>query len=591
MTRSARFILVLSGLMVTSLAGGCDVWWCLLDLYAGGSSNLNYLQQMVGTTPVAVKRQPSYLAVSPDGRYVAVASWGGNADPNGSVSLFPTDPNDPDDPNNVTSITVGDRPYGLTWLNDLTLLVCNEGLAGTGGDATLNLIQFYRDTDDPSDPNYSLRGLGDPNKYDVSRVGSADPNYSDFLASPSEAVALPGGGGLAGIGVFVSVRFDGAVLWVSDVTGAAPTVYRILTDPADGIDEPRGIDTDSSGSNLWICNFGSGANNRTALDLVKELIAAQLNLFNGAFDDLDAAARAELEQTLSDAQQWLTDNADPDGRVPLRWPEPDEGPDGNAVDEATDLSADLRAYNTRSACPNPDPNHCAHPPEDWAQRPTAGWPADPNVDPNGIDPNVVDPNTIDPNTDDPNSLNLHDPDRRYLYASDDPNVVTISSILNRDADEQGEVTVFNTQKMEVDARIPVPPRPRSVRLTPDGALAVVTCSGNDGLTGYVVVISTGSRTVTAERALPFVPALVRIHPLGRRAYIGGWRGNQIAVLNLDTACVNPLLLGCDTTVYTTIQRPAAIDVSGDIDVLWAATFQNHQVVQLDIFEGTIRIGD
>jgi len=576
MTRSAWFILVLGGLMVTSLVGGCDVWRCLLDLYAGGSSNPNYLQQKAGTTAVAVPSRPSYVAVSPDGRYVAVASWGSNADPNGSLSLFPTAPNDPGDPNNVTSITVGDRPYGLTWLDDFALLVCNEGLAATGGDAPLNLVRFYRDTDDPSDPDYYRRGLGDPNKYDVSRVGSADPNDASFLAGPSEAVALPGGGGLAGIGVFVSVRFDGAVLWVADVMGVLPTVHRILTDPADGIDEPRGIDINNSGSDLWICNYGSGANNRTALDLVKELIAAQLNLFNGAFDDLGAAARAELEQTISDAQQWLADNADPDGRVPLRWPEPDEGPNQNAVDEATDLSADLRSYNTRSACPNPDPNHCAHPPEDWAQRPTAGWPVDPNVDPNAADPN---------------SLDLHDPANRYAYASDDPNVTTVSGILNRDTDEQGEVTVFGSQKMEVDARIPVPPRPRSVRLTPDGASAVVTCSGDDGLTGYVVVISTASRTVTAERLLPFVPALVRIHPLGGRAYISSWTGNQMAVLNLDTACVNPLLLDCDTTVYTTIQRPTAIDVSGNIDVLWTATFSNHRVVQLDVFEGTIRIGD
>jgi len=567
MTRSLRLMWVLGALCAVPFVAGCDAWQCLWANTQAVPLNPDFLKPFGAMLEVG--RNPVYVAVSPDGLYAAVASEGlpATVDPRGVLSLVLANPTDPNDPNNIEQQTIeGEGPYGLLWLSDYTLLVCNEGPPNPTGatQAFLLRVDLVRGSEFPSDPSFGTRSIGFP--------PNALPVAALDVFGPSEAVVLPGTSAADGTSVIVSTRFSGGVLLVPDVTRANPAAVRAelllqdTNDPNSPIDEPRGIDLSTDGSRLWICNYGKGANHRTALALAKELIAAKLNRFRGV--------PGQDPNALDSADEWIAANPDLDGRLPYRWTEPDDGPDDDAVVQAEALIADLTGFNSDPNCTDASDPNCPLTPEQWVARDPDTWPTDPNVDPNLTDPS---------------SLVLGDPVARYPYTSANPGISTVLGILSRQTEADGEVTVYSVPGRSIEARISVPPRPRSVRLTPDESLAVVTCSGYDGLTGSVVIISTSSLTIVAQRELNFVPALVRIHAEGARAYISAWTGEQMAVINLRNLCPATVADPTDTRVYTVFDRPVAIDTTGNPDVLWCASYGLNQATPLDIFEGKIRL--
>ena len=476
----------------------------------------------------------------------------GDGSGSGVVSLVPAGSSDP---NRVQQMSVGDRPYGLLWLSDTDLLVCNEGLAAIAGNPFLQYVRLSRGSADPNDPGYDVLQLPDANDANaVTIIGVTE------LYGPSEAVPLPG----TNVLVVVSLRFLGAVYLV-DLTSSSPSWQRLLGSvTVEEVDEPRGVDVTSDGTRLFICNYGSGANHTTCLALSKSLIAAKLNRLRGVVPDDPTA----LDQTIGQADLWLANHRDPDGQLPYRWPEPDEGPDDAAIAEANDLTSSLQAFNNCPSCTDPNDPNCPLTPDAWAGQATTTWPIDPNIDPNFPALVVGDAN---------------DPNHNYDYA-------TLLAILQRPDQAQGEVTVYHMGFRQVIARITVPPRPRSVRITPDDGMAVVTCSGQDGKTGSVVVIDLSTLSILVQRDLDFVPALVRLHPLGARAYISAWTGNRMAVVNLNELCTGTATgSAADVRFYTVFDRPAAIDFAEDEDLLWCGSPGLNQVAPLDVFEGIIRI--
>ncbi len=554
----------------------CDAWLCWLNSWGAAVLNEDYLAPT--TTPMTLEDRPVFVDVSVDGEYVAACSWGDGTDPTangaeqrsdlpdpnerGYLSLFPADS---DDPGDVQKMVVGTRPYGVLWVTSTRLLVCNEGLAGTGGTVPLQLVQLTRATLDPTDPNYNVLSLGDPN--DVTIIGDG------YIYGPSVAAPLVAGSTT----LYVTSRFMDRLYEVS-VAGQDPSWSQLLppsTDEVSPLDEPRGVAVSPDGVNVWICNYGSGADNRTALALVHELIAFKLNVLRG----VTAPDQETFNQAADAADQWIVNNRDPDEVLPVRWPEPDQGPDGQAVAEAEDLTTTLRTFNVRSACPDPNDASCPMSAAQWAATPVDDWPNNP-------DPNLLRGMILgDPNSgEDPNDLT-----DVYAYTAVDPNLMTVSEILSRDVEAGGEVTVYNLATEDIIARIPVPPRPRSIRFLPDNSAAVVTCSGHDGLTGHAVVISASTMTPTAQREMPFVPAQVRIHALGVRAFISPWTGSQMAVINVAGLCADSVANPGDTTFYTVLGRPVGIETTVDTDLLWSANFTRSQAVGLDIFEGAIRI--
>lgn len=542
MTRSLRLVLASCGLLMMPFAAGCDVWQCWLANSSAFPLNPEFLKPY--GMPGQVAAEPIYVAASPDGAYVAVSSYGDG----GVLSLVDVNGIGP---THVARLDVGDRPYGLLWLNDASLLVCNEGLAATGGTAPLHLVNLVRGSNDPGDPNYFVRTFGDPN--DASYLSEVT---SSQIAGPSEAVLIPGTKSV----VWVTLRFPAGLFEVNLATGVATASQLLPTLAADPLDEPRGIAITPGGSQAWICNYGSGADHAVALTLARELIAARLNVFRGV---------APSNPAIADAEQWLIDNRDPDGQLPYRWPEPTDEPDAQAVADAEAVIADLAEFNEDADCTDANDPNCPLSADQWAMTDPSVWPLEPNADPN-----------------DPNSqiLVLGDPNE----AADYYEYATVLGILNRPIGSNGTVVVYSPQMRQVVGIVTVPPRPRSVAITPDGGLAIVTCSGTDGETGSVVIIGVSAQAIAAQRDLPFVPALVRVDPLGARAYVSAWTGNQMAVINLRGLCSgvdDPM----DTRLYTVMDRPAALGNTGSQDFLWSASFTQDFATALDVFEGVWRV--
>lgn len=552
MTRRLRLVLILASIALPLLLAACVFFPCWVSNLSANDYNPNFLNPVGEIARVAP--QAVYVATSPDGHYVAVSSYGN--DPNGGIlSLIDVGGTGP---GRVSQVTVGDRPYGLLWLSNVSLLVCNEGLAATGGNATLQLVTLTRGSDDPNDEAYDIRHFGDPNDIDA---------FSDIapftIVGPSEAVIIPGTNAIA----LVTLRFSAGLFQVG-LTSATPDQSQLLpTLTNDPLDEPRGIDVTPDGSQAWICNYGKGANNRTALALAQNLAAAKLNRFRGVVPDDPSA----LDQALADADAWLADNQDPDGELPYRWPEPGEGPDDQALHDAEALSDELADYNVRADCTNPDDANCPLSPDQWADVDTSAWPTDPNL--GAADPNLV--------LGDANNADHH-----YTYDE-------VAGLFERQVEEDGQITVYSLIQGLTFGSISVPPRPTSIRFTPDGTLAVVTCGGHDGVHGSVVVLSTSTQLPIVRRDFDFVPAQVRINAAGSRAYISAWTGNQMAVINLAGLCSDGTENLGDTLVRNVAFRPRAIDTTPDIDLLWAAwdgadpNFS--QAAALDIFQGLIRV--
>lgn len=544
---------------------GCDAFTCWYALLESRPINGGFLKPIAGAPVMDLAGNPVTVAVAPDGNYVAVASWADttdpSTDPNGFVSAFWTGLTDS---NNVQRIAVGTNPYGLTWLSRNDLLVCNEGRAATAGTVPLQYLSIPRGSDDPTDPNYYGRDLS---KATIRDVSADTTGTTTRIYGPSEAAIIPTGG-TSGAAVAVTARFFGAVYLVFDVTGGSRQVRLILTDPNDpndrSIDEPRGIDVSKDAKYLWICNYGTGANDPTALTLAKTLIAAKLNQLRG----VPAADPNAVNDAILLADSWLALYRDPDGKLPYRWAEPEQGPGQTAWADANDLIEVLNGYNTSTTCTDPVDTNCPLTPQQWVEKGYTNWPASSNTDPNW-DTTLVLGDAADPN-------------QRYTYQ------YAQQSILNRPVETTGTVTVYNIGMAKIEAIITVPPRPRSVRISPDNTKAVVTCSGQDGQTGAVVVIDVATRLVTATRRMSFVPGVVRLNALASRAYVSGWSGDKMAAINIKTMC--PSNSGTsDTHIITTIDRPAALDTTADVDVLWGATYSGAYATEFSAFEGGIPI--
>ncbi len=423
MNRMQRIAWTLSLLGAITLLVGCDGLLCLISNPASTQSNPNFMQRVAGTSAFSVPARPANLAVCPDGKYVAVCSWGPQGgDPNGTLSLYSLDPAIPTQTNN--EVVIGVRPYGLLWLNDQILLVCNEGQEGDATNAHLMRVTLTRGSEVPTDPNYRVRTL-DPAHIEPVNANPADPD--DRISRPSEIVRVPDTDPSLGVIAVVSSRYEGTIKIVREVTAVAPTALEattVLTTAGDTIIGPRGIAVSADGSTLWICNYDSGAT-------------------------------------------------------------------GSAI-----------------------------------------------VSPTGM----------------------------------------------------GEVTVYDITAGTILARIAVPPRPNSIRLTEDGGAAVVACSGDDGATGSVVLLSTSAHVVTAQRDFIFSPAQVRLHPLGSRAYVSAFNGNRLGVINIAGLCATTGTVAADTQTHTTIfSEVRAIDVTPNIDVIIGASFASNEAAKLDVFEGVISL--
>ncbi|MBN1343508.1 MAG: hypothetical protein JXQ73_12545 [Phycisphaerae bacterium] len=559
MTKTLRWALISGFMGLVPLVAACDAWTCWLANAQTQPSNPNFARP---SGPAAnVPPEPVFVATSPDSLYAAVTSYDDEPNNLGTLSLvdasFPAG-------STVSQLTVGTRPYGVLWVSGAQLLVCNEGLAGTGGTVPLELVTLYRGSNDPNDPNYDKRRFGDPNDSDSVRT-----ILPSEIVGPSVAALVPGTNAVA----LVTLRFA-AGLYMVNLSGDTPSAVRLLPSTGsiaqDPLDEPRGIAITPDGTQAWICNYGKGANQPEALTLSKELVAAKLNLLRGVTPDDPTA----LQQTVADADQWIADNPDPDGRLPYRWPEPNDGPDAEALVEAMGLAAELYAFNVNPGCTDANDANCPYSSAQWATVNSLAWPTEPNADPNSaLYATMV--------LGEPNDAN--DPNERYEYE-------TLSALLNRETYENGTITVYSLSLQQVVGSVVVPPRPNSIRFTSDGTLAVIACSGNDGQTGSVVVASTAAQQVAVQRFLPFVPAQVRINIVGGRAYVSGWTGNQMAVLNLNGLCTSVLPDPYDTRLFTVRERQVAIDtVPSDLDTLWTVSFTLNQAYTIDVFEGTIRV--
>ncbi len=554
MTRSALKAVATASLAALALAmAGCDTWVCWLNNTQAAPLNPNYLQPTGAVQDVADR--PVFVSVSPGDAYVAVSSYGDGSGL-GSLAIVRADGSSP-----VSQAPIGDRPYGLAWIGTNRLLVCNEGLAAVGGDARLLSVTLTRGSADPADEAYDDLTLGDPND-----PGAAVPIAPDKIVGPSEIASVPG----TNLIVLVTLRFPSGLFQVN-LAGDSAVSKQLLPVTADGVDpldEPRGIDVTPDGTVAWICNYGDGADNQASLALAHELIAAKLNQLRGAlpFDD------ATLNETIAAADQWIVDHRDPDGRLPARWAEPNDEPNQQAQTDAANLAAALLALNADPNCTDPADANCPLSSAQWAMLDPNDWPTDANVA--AGDDEFMTLVLGDPN--EPNDLD------RYTYA----NVLTI---LQRAVGENGTITLYNLALEQLAASVVVPPRPRSIRITSDGAFAVVACAGNDGLTGSVAIVSVAGQAVVVQRALPFIPAHIRLSPLGGRAYISGWTGDQLAVINLKGLCTSVMPEPRDTRFYPAADRPAPLDASGNADVLWGGSITQGQVFKLDAFEGAVRV--
>jgi hypothetical protein len=327
MTTSQRLVLAVCGLALIPFTSGCDVL-CFLTNLSATVLNPNYLKP--SGIPAEAPGKHVYTAVSPDGAYVALSSLGEDPNTTDLLTLVATNPLVPQ---RVQQMHVGNSPYGLLWITGDFLLVCNEGLDAVGGQATLQVIHLQED------PNFPLtkRLPSDPN--DPNQVFSLSPGT---IIGPSEIVAVPG----TKIMFVVTLRYLGAVYLINFTTATPQTKLLLGTSTLGEVDEPRGVDITADGSLVVICNYGAGANNNPALALAQALIAANLNLRRG----VTPADPNALAQTIAASDAWLAVHRDPDGRLPYRWPEPDQGPDDAAIAEANDLTTALNAYN------NSDPN-------------------------------------------------------------------------------------------------------------------------------------------------------------------------------------------------------------------------------------------
>lgn len=568
MTRSGAKTAASTALALLALiVSGCDAWSCWFANTQATPLNPDYLQPTGGASDVAA--QPVYLSASPDDSYVAVSSQGDGSGL-GMLSLVRADGSSP-----VTQAPIGDGPYGIQWIGTNRVLVCNEGLPGVGGNASLLSVTFTRGSDNPLDDAYNDLTIGDPN--DPTVAVAIDPNN---IVGPSEIASLPG----TNLIVLVTLRYP-AGLFMVNLAGATASSQRLLPDGTTGhdpLDEPRGIAITPDGTTAWICNYGDGADSQIALQLAQELIAAKLNLLRG----VAPADVAALNQAVADADQWIIDHRDPDGRLPARWADPTDEPDEAAQTQAAGLIETLVAYNIDVDCADPNDANCPLSATQWATVDPSLWPTDPNVDPN--DPAfgtlvLGDPNRLD----DPNDPNDLDNTDRYEYVS--AQAADVFTILSRPVGENGTITIYSLALGRLVGSVVVPPRPRSIRFTSDGTLAVITCAGNDGTTGSVAIASVSAQAVIVQRTTPFVPAHVRLSPLGGRAYVSGWTGNQMAVINLNGLCTSTLPDTRDTRFYTVLDRPAPLGVTSDADILWGGSFSQGQVTQLDAFEGAVRV--
>jgi YVTN family beta-propeller protein len=144
------------------------------------------------------------------------------------------------------------------------------------------------------------------------------------------------------------------------------------------------------------------------------------------------------------------------------------------------------------------------------------------------------------------------------------------------AEDAGEVAAINPVKGEVAFRIKVGPRPRGLRLSPDGKRLYVTLTAAGKPAGGgagVAVVDVAARTLLRVLPAGGDPIALDLSPDGHTAYVANAATAQVAVLDLRAgAVVKTIAVG---------QEPAGVAVRPDGRIVYVATAGSNEIYAID----------
>jgi YVTN family beta-propeller protein len=152
------------------------------------------------------------------------------------------------------------------------------------------------------------------------------------------------------------------------------------------------------------------------------------------------------------------------------------------------------------------------------------------------------------------------------------------------SEEENRVVALDARKLNVVARIPTDPRPRSIVFSRDGKTGFITCENGASVGVFDAVKNVAAQAIkivpVAKMPLGPRPMGAALSPDGKLLYVSNGRGESIAVIDVAGRKLLRVIDGVG-------QRPWGIGVSPDGKHVYTANGPSNDVSVVDVATGQV----